>query len=188
MNDLIIYHYPPELMSLLIDTIPLLQKSKIDVVTFFRGAGVSELLLTDIRQQLTRDSSTINKYEITRRVLKNINEGADKTIKARREILKRVVEFENFDSCWPDDRLKAKGLVASIRELINVKDTFTKINNELDRTRVERIRLQKEKDDKLNNYRQESECLKNDFFALFSLNDPYKRGKTLETVINRLFQ
>jgi hypothetical protein len=31
------FHYPPELLSLLIDTIPLLCRSKQDVLTFFPG-------------------------------------------------------------------------------------------------------------------------------------------------------
>lgn len=38
------YHYPPELLSLLVDTIPLLCRSKNDVVVFFRGAGAPEQL------------------------------------------------------------------------------------------------------------------------------------------------
>ena len=36
----ITFHYPPELFSLLVDTIPLLNRSKKDVLLFFRGAGV----------------------------------------------------------------------------------------------------------------------------------------------------
>jgi len=38
----IIHHYPPELFNLLVDTIPLLFRSKMDVVIFFLGAGVSD--------------------------------------------------------------------------------------------------------------------------------------------------
>jgi hypothetical protein len=48
MTD-ITFHYPPELMSLLIDTIPLLNKTKKDVLTFFKGAGVPENDLADFR-------------------------------------------------------------------------------------------------------------------------------------------
>ena len=44
MNMDITFHYPPELMNLLIDVIPLLNRSKQDVFLFFRGAGVSESL------------------------------------------------------------------------------------------------------------------------------------------------
>jgi hypothetical protein len=34
----ITFHFPPELFSLLVDTVPLLNRSKKDVLTFFRGA------------------------------------------------------------------------------------------------------------------------------------------------------
>lgn len=40
MNIEIIHHYPPEILSLLVDTIPLLCRSKNDVLIFFKGAGV----------------------------------------------------------------------------------------------------------------------------------------------------
>jgi len=42
MSD--IYHYPPDLFNLVIQTIPLLNKSKKSVLTFFNGAGVEETL------------------------------------------------------------------------------------------------------------------------------------------------
>jgi hypothetical protein len=38
--------------------------------------------------------------------------------------MKRLVEFEDFSTCWPDDQLKAKGLVAEILRVIDVKDSF----------------------------------------------------------------
>jgi hypothetical protein len=34
-----IFHYPPDLMRLLIDAVALLNKSKPDVFLFFKGAG-----------------------------------------------------------------------------------------------------------------------------------------------------
>jgi len=34
------FHYPPEILKLLIDTIPLLCRSKKDVLLFLEGAGV----------------------------------------------------------------------------------------------------------------------------------------------------
>ncbi|HVO60793.1 MAG TPA: hypothetical protein VMT53_07645 [Terriglobales bacterium] len=39
----IVFHYPPELTQLLIQTIPLLCPSKKDVLSFFKGAGVLHL-------------------------------------------------------------------------------------------------------------------------------------------------
>ena len=36
------WHYPPELVSLLIDAVPRLVKGKMDQLNVFRGAGVAE--------------------------------------------------------------------------------------------------------------------------------------------------
>src|SRR5207245_1619361 len=109
----ITFHYPPELFSLLVDTIPLLNRSKKDVLLFFRGAGVPDTMLADLRKQLdTVAREDLNKFEIVRTVLRRLNERGERTLRERREVLKRVVEFTNFDTCWPADQLKAKGLVA----------------------------------------------------------------------------
>lgn len=70
----ITYHYPPELLSLLVDTIPLLCKSKRDVITFFRGAGVRSDILEDLSDGVDTAPETINKYEIARSVLIRLNE------------------------------------------------------------------------------------------------------------------
>jgi restriction system protein len=43
------YHYPPELLDLLVDTIPLLTRSKKGVLDFLRGAGIEDRYLADLR-------------------------------------------------------------------------------------------------------------------------------------------
>jgi len=43
------YHYPPELLDLMVDTIPRLTRSKPGVLDFLRGAGVKESHLADLR-------------------------------------------------------------------------------------------------------------------------------------------
>jgi hypothetical protein len=106
------FHHPPELLSLLIDTIPLLCRSKRDVLLFFQGSGVPDPLLRDLALSLRTDPQGINKYHIARTVLTRLNERTDAYLGPRREVLKRVVEFEDFSTCWPQDQLKAKGLVA----------------------------------------------------------------------------
>ena len=118
------YHYPPELLNLLVDTIPLLCKSKNNVLVFFRGAGVSNKHFTDLQYRVNKDRANINKYEINSTILQRINEIGDSELRTRREVLKRVVEFENFSTCWPTDQLKAKGLVCEIRDVVNIKDSF----------------------------------------------------------------
>jgi restriction system protein len=106
------FHYPSELMSLLIDTIPLLNRKKIDVFLFFEGAGVPLKLMQSLRQQWQQNKDSVNKYEITQQILTKLNQDDETYLRERREVLKRVVEFESFSSCWPNDQLKARGQVA----------------------------------------------------------------------------
>lgn len=49
----IIFHYPPELFNLLVDVLPLLNRSKQDVLVFFRGAGVPDKITSDIAVHLS---------------------------------------------------------------------------------------------------------------------------------------
>ncbi|MFZ5980634.1 MAG: hypothetical protein ACOYVF_08360 [Candidatus Zixiibacteriota bacterium] len=78
--DSIIYHYPPDLFQQLINTIPLLMRSKKDLILFFRGAGVEDKYLADLQQKVNLDKDSINKYEIARTVLKRINEKGESTL------------------------------------------------------------------------------------------------------------
>src|SRR5712692_1149020 len=93
----IAFHYPPELFNLLVDTIPLLNRSKKDVLLFFRGAGVPNNMIEDIVQRLNTAPSEINKFEITRSVLDRLNARGEATLRERREVLRRVVDCTNFD-------------------------------------------------------------------------------------------
>lgn len=181
------HHHPPDLLSLLIDTIPLLFRSKRSVVMFFHGAGVSASHLVDVRAKVESAPATINKYEIVRQVLVRINDGGDATLQQRREVLKRVVEFEDFSTCWPDDQLKAKGLVAEIRHVIDVKDSFGRMRQEQEAERKTRMEAEKLKTDQLNRKRTKLDEVKKDLYALFSEKDHQLRGKKLESVLNRLF-
>lgn len=101
----ITFHYPPELFNLLVDTIPLLNRGKKDVLLFFRGAGVAAGVTGDLAERVTVAPAEINKYEITRTVLDRLNARGEATLRERREVLRRVVDFTNFDSCWPNDQL-----------------------------------------------------------------------------------
>lgn len=55
----IVFHYPPELFQLLVQVVPLLCRSKDDVLLFFKGAGVESSLLDDLWEQVERDRSSI---------------------------------------------------------------------------------------------------------------------------------
>lgn len=189
MNMDITFQYPPELFNLLVDTIPLLNRSKNDVFIFFRGAGVPDTLLSDLAQQLKTAPKEINKYEIARKTLERLNERGETMLRQRREVLKRVVEFANFDTCWPADQLKAKGLIASIREVVNQKDSFTRMNQAREQERKERLTEAEQAKNAKQKRAANIESAKNDFYALFGASlTPQERGKQLEAALNRLFQ
>lgn len=183
-----VFQYPPELMSLLIDTIPLLMRGKKDVFLFFQGAGVPSKLMEESYKRWQQDKDSITKFEIVRSVLTNLNAQDDVYLRERREVLKRVVEFDSFSSCWETDRLKAKGLVGEVREIINVKDSFTRMSMEREAERKEKLENRRANAARVQKHREEVEDIKKSLFALFSEPDPWKRGKDLEGVLNRLFK
>ena len=183
------FHYPPELFNLLVDTIPLLCKSKQSVVLFLRGAGIDQEDLSEVESVLRKDRNAINKFEIVRNALAKVNARGDSGLRARREIVKRVVEFESFETCWPADQYKAKGLVASIREAVNAKDSFTRMKQERDAEREQVQAQRKAERATAAEKRAKIEDVSNRLFALFSMNDkPQERGKLLEAVLNDMFR
>lgn len=181
------YHYPPELLSLLVDVIPLLCRSKPDVVNFLRAGGTPGGVLAPIQQQLVADRSSVNKYEIVRTVLKALNEQGDPAIRSRRQILRQVVEFEQFSVCWPNDQLKARGLVAEVRSLVNVKDSFTRIQQERERERREGIDEKRASERFKLELAQRKQELHAKLTRLYAAPNPRQRGLTLERLLNELF-
>jgi len=182
-----IFHYPPDLMNLLINTIPRINKSKKDVFLFFQGAGVPPILMQTPFEQWNQNKGSIDKYEITRQILTKINESGDGYLRERREVLKRVAEFEAFSSCWPNDQLIAKGLVAEIRNVVNVKDSFTRMANERELEKKDNLARKHAEIEKVHKKKEDIEKLKSELFSLFSEKDKQKRGKKLESVLNSLF-
>lgn len=181
------FHYPPELLQLLVGTLPKLCKSKTDLLLFFQGAGISKTVLAPYQPLLQTDRTKFNKYPITRELLAKLNEQGESGLRVRRELLKRIVEFEDFSVCWESDRAAARGLVAQVRELMNVKDSFTRMRIEKDEEKRRRVEEQ-EADTKARQRRMaERDRVKADLFALFGETDAHKRGKALEGVLNRLF-
>jgi restriction system protein len=181
------YHYPPEVLNLLVDVIPLLCRSKKDVITFFRSAGVGEVIVRPWESRLRRDRDSVYKHEIARDVLSKVNEAGDSGLAARREIIKRIVDRDDFSTCWPDDQLPARGLVAQLRQVVNRKDSFTRMNiereNEERKRRAEREAIEARKAQDLEVRRRAKE----DLFALFSEKDPHKRARGFEEALNKLF-
>ena len=183
----ITFHYPPELLSLLVDTIPLLCRSKDDVLLFFKGAGVPPDVTEDLATRVREDRQNIGKYEIARSVLTRLNEKGESTLRERREVLKRITQYEDFSTCWPQDQLKAKGLVAEIRRVVNVKDSFVRMQIERDEERKKYQAAQQARLEEIRRRKASLAEIKCDLFALFTEDNPQKRGKALESVLNRLF-
>lgn len=183
------FHYPPELFNLLVNTIPLLCRSKQDVVLFLRGAGVAQEDLAEVETTVRTDRNSINKFDIVRNVLAKVNARGDNGLRARREIVKRVVEFESFETCWAEDQYKAKGLVTSIREAVNAKDSFTRMKQERDAEREQVLAQRQAELAAVAEKRATIEGVSNRLFTLFAMDDkPQERGKLLEAVLNDLFR
>jgi restriction system protein len=183
----ITFHYPPELLQLLIDALLELCKTKSDLLLFFQGAGVSKATLQTFQQLLLNDKASFNKYPVARKVLTQMNEQGESALRARRELLKRVTEFEDFSVCWDSDRAAARGLVAQIRDLVNVKDSFTRMRNEKDEEKRHRVDEQAVIAKTRQEQKAKREKVRADLFALFGVQDAHKRGKLLEQVLNDLF-
>jgi restriction system protein len=174
------------------DTIPRLCKSKKDVLFFFSSAGVKKVLLKDLSDRLQKDANSINKYEIARTVLVMINDAGDVTLRERREIVKRIVEFNDFSRCWPDDQMEAAGLVAKVREMVNVRDHFTRLqqNHEslIEEEKKKRQREEEARLEQLRQKRQKRQAIKSELVTLYQESDTKKRGKQLEEILNGFFE
>lgn len=182
------YQWTPELFQLVADTIPVLCRSKRDVILFFKGAGVHEKALRILRTQVETDRHSISKAEIAKSILTRLNQEGDYGLRARREVLKRVMEFENFTTCWPNDQHKAQSLVRQVRDVVGRKDSFTRMKIERDKEVQKRRRIEAERLRAQQAKKCELEVIRKDLSALFSLTNPHERGRRLESLLNQLFE
>ena len=181
------YHYPSELFELLVDAIPRLIRTKQGVLQLFWSAGVNRSVTDDLGTQLRADRDSVSKFHIVRTLLTRLNEAGDGCIRERRELLKRVCEFEAFSTCWPEDQLTAKGLVAEIRDLVEKHDFFRKLQQKRETELREHREKEREKSDNLRKRKAGLESIRQDFYSLFALSDAQKRGRKLEGVLGRFF-
>lgn len=181
------FHYPPDVFNAVVDAVPLLTRSKADVVLFFRGCGVDRTLLASMERRAQTEPG-FSKYHITRTVLAHVNDLGDAGLGQRRQILKRVSEFDDFSCCYADNQLKARGAVANVAQLISKKDSFTRIQEEHERE-LRHHREQRKAEVAAKQARNDRrERLKTDLFALFGEQNPHRRGKALEGILNGLFE
>ncbi|MDA1189787.1 MAG: restriction endonuclease [Chloroflexi bacterium] len=146
--------------------------------------------MDDLETRLRQDKNSINKFDITRTVLQRLNEReSNQAIKCRREVIRKVVEWEDFSTAFPEDQAEAKGYVTDVRHVVNVKDSFTRMNLERDRERQERLVKETKEREQLLRKKQEIEKVRREIASLFAQQGtPSQRGVQLESLMNRLFQ
>jgi len=83
--------------------------------------------------------------------------------------------------------MKAKGVVSEIRKIINVKDSFTRMNQEREQERKRKSQEYAKKTEQIKKRNKEIEKIQKEFYSLFSETNPQKRGAKLEVVLNSLF-
>jgi hypothetical protein len=182
------YHFSSDLIELLTAAIALLNRSKPGVLTFFRSCGVPDSMTAALRERVEGNPVSISKYEIAGTVLKLINDGGDRMLRQRREVIKQVTEFEDFGLCWPDDQLKAKGLVSDVRRYVNVKDSFTRMQQAEEDHRLKEARQQRLTAEAKQKRRDTFAALRTRLVSLSAITNPQQRGLALEGVLNDLFK
>jgi len=183
------FHFPPDVFNLLVDTIPLLCKGKDDVLLFLRGAGILQEDLAAMTAKVRTDRNSVSKFAIVRDVLEKLNKRGDSALAARREVIKRVVEFEEFSICWESDVYKAKAKVGDLKRIVNVKDSFTRMNQQREAAQAEIAAKARTEREAAAERRRKIQDVRDRLNALFGMdNEPQKRGKLLEGVLNDLFR
>src|SRR5690349_3347204 len=118
----IFVRYPLNLHQQLLETIPLLCRSKTDLLAFFVDAGVKGPIIDGLNHRVHNNRGSISKYKITRTILIWLNEHNTSTLCEKREIVKRVIAWEDFAACRERDRLEAQSRVAQIQHMVKSQD------------------------------------------------------------------
>jgi hypothetical protein len=179
------YQFRPDVFTAVVDAIALIRNSKRDIVTFFRGAGLEHPQMREYERQIQIDRGALRKTEMAYTLLKIVNEiSTDDGLKIRREILKAVVDFNNFEAVFPDKTLAAKGAVVKVRELVNEKDAFTRMQLERESERSKWL-AQKGAEQELERRKKlRHDDIKRRLYALFTMEDEYERGRLFEVLLN----
>ena len=183
------FHYPPDVFNLLVDTIPLLCKGKDDVLLFLRGAGVPSDDLVEMQAKVRADRKLVSKFAIVRDALEKLNKRGDAGLGPRREVIKRVVEFEHFSMCWENDVHKAKANVGDLARIVNHRDSFTRMNQQREAAQAEVTAKARAEREAAAAKRRTILEVRDRLNSLFGLDaEPQRRGKLLEGVLNDLFR
>ena len=156
-------------------------------VIFIQNVGVPSTYLQPYYLLLKTNRSQFKKFDVTREVLATLNEQTEKMLGVRRKFLQSIVEFDSFETCYPNDKDRAKANVSDIQKIVKLKDTVTKYENYLSREQSEKIQEKQKVIDKLCQSRKHFVDLEQRFAQLFSIQNPQERGKKLEQVLNDIF-
>lgn len=182
------YHYPPEVLELLVDTIPRLIKSKAGLLDFFEQAGTPEELIAEWRTKLRKDRMSVSKYHLARGVLRGLNALGDEARPVRHQVLSRLARHADFSAGWEDDRGRAEELVSRIRELAGETDAGTwQTSCQEALTRQATIETYHARLKDTEERRLALEAVKRDLYQAFRVSDPSERSAILGSVLPRLF-
>lgn len=66
---------------------------------FLHRTGVAQEDRAEVQQPVDGDHHSITKFAIVRNVLTKVNTRGNNGLPTRRDIVKRIAEFENFELC-----------------------------------------------------------------------------------------
>ena len=182
------FHYPPDVHELLVETMPRLVRAKQALLDFFHGCGVPTAVTADMAETLAAKPDSITKFRIARTILTRLNEQGDLMLAQRREVIRRVVEFDAFSQCWPNEQAQARGLVAQLREIVGQKDAFTRMQQDRDREVSEKRRAMRAAYEERRMLREAMAAVRDRLAGLFGEPEPHRRGTLFQGVLNDLFR
>lgn len=179
---------PSDIFELIVDTIPRLVKGKVSVIQFFESCGVPWVHLIEVKRALAENRERITKYQIARMVVSKLNELGEVELRSRRDVLRRVVEWEDYAGSFANDRERAELNVHRLRKLTGMKDAVTRLKQDLQTERL-RAAQERELDARARRAKEDARsALKDRFASVFAELHPQTRGKRLERVLNDYFR
>lgn len=102
--------------------------------------GVPKAQLQPYYILLGSNRSQFKKYDVTREILAFLNQQSERMLGVRRKLLQRIIKFDSFETCYPNDKDRAKANVADIQKLVKMKDTVTKYEKYLIKEQSEKVK------------------------------------------------
>lgn len=141
----------------------------------------------DLADALSSRPDTVNKFGMTREILTRLNAAGDRRIAVHREVIRRVVEFEDFTACYENERDAAKARVAEVRQLVNVKDSFTRMSIEREREAEKRRHEARQRAADIEAKKSAKMASRDALYAVFGEKDPHARARKFESALNAVF-